>query len=114
MGLVLVVCTHSGARKPHARTLVFQGNKGAASSSSSGFHRVDAPRQDRHVRRHSKKAKKGSAAMKCDDECQADIVGTYFQREGKNICEKCYQASTQLSSATLVAAVQFRDLDSAA
>lgn len=34
--------------------------------------------------------------MKCD-ECQEDIVGTYFEREGKNICEKDYQVSLSLS-----------------
>jgi hypothetical protein len=28
--------------------------------------------------------------MKCD-ECQEDIVGTYFERDGKNVCEKDYE-----------------------
>ncbi len=29
--------------------------------------------------------------MKCD-ECQQDIQGTYYEKDGKNICEKDYEA----------------------
>ena len=28
--------------------------------------------------------------MQCD-ECNEDLVGTYFERDGKNICEKDYE-----------------------
>ena len=28
--------------------------------------------------------------MQCD-ECNEDLVGTYFEKDGKNICEKDYE-----------------------
>ena len=32
--------------------------------------------------------------MKCDD-CGSDIEGTYFQQEGRNICEKDYEKASE-------------------
>ena len=34
--------------------------------------------------------------MKCD-ECQQDIQGTYYEKDGKNICEKDYEVSQIIS-----------------
>ena len=44
--------------------------------------------------RKSKKDKKKK--MQCD-ECNEDLVGTYFEKDGKNICEKDYEVGVPLS-----------------
>ena len=32
--------------------------------------------------------------MQCD-ECNEDLVGTYFEKDGKNICEKDYEVGVR-------------------
>ena len=44
----------------------------------------------------SKKDKKKTVKkkkMQCD-ECNEDLVGTYFEKDGKNICEKDYEVQS--------------------
>ena len=44
--------------------------------------------QESSPSRKSKKEKKKK--MQCD-ECNEDLVGTYFEKDGKNVCEKDYE-----------------------
>ena len=47
--------------------------------------------------RKSKKEKKKK--MQCD-ECNEDLVGTYFEKDGKNICEKDYEVGVPFQEGT--------------
>ena len=48
-----------------------------------------APSSEKSSKKDKRKTVK-KKKMQCD-ECNEDLVGTYFERDGKNICEKDYE-----------------------
>ena len=48
-----------------------------------------APPTEKSSKKDKRKTVK-KKKMQCD-ECNEDLVGTYFERDGKNICEKDYE-----------------------